>query len=398
MPFAEYADFADCVRKNRSKKNPRAYCATIQKAAEEVALKIQERRVTEVFDLSEAEFETIEEAGGHKRLMATVRILKSGRSKNNRNYRPQALKEAVDQKLFDGIRMFINHDPSKPPMRRPMQEMASAIESTSYHEADKAIDARVEFFDEKFYDYTQRAKKYMGDSINALVRGTRIKGSDGVMEEDIQGIVQPRSVDWVIYPAAGGEILAFEGEDEGAEVDWDKLTLDELKKNAPHLITEMEAERPPDPDPDDDEKDDDEKDDEKDDDAAESLNRAAIEALVQEGVKSYIAGQEAEKAKKTQAAEKVRAKMATSGLPEKTRARVTASFEGATEYEEVKVQKAIDEAKEELKAVGAGPHITGNGPSAGSAANGRTFSVKEDVEAHFGVKPATKEASKEGAK
>lgn len=35
MPFAGYKDFDDCIRKNRDKKNPDAYCATIMRKVEE---------------------------------------------------------------------------------------------------------------------------------------------------------------------------------------------------------------------------------------------------------------------------------------------------------------------------------------------------------------------------
>lgn len=31
MPFGEYKDFEDCVRKNQDKENPEAYCAVIEK-------------------------------------------------------------------------------------------------------------------------------------------------------------------------------------------------------------------------------------------------------------------------------------------------------------------------------------------------------------------------------
>ena len=34
MPFGDYEDFADCVRKNQGKRNPAAYCAAIQRAIE----------------------------------------------------------------------------------------------------------------------------------------------------------------------------------------------------------------------------------------------------------------------------------------------------------------------------------------------------------------------------
>ncbi len=34
MPFAGYADFDECVRKNQDKKDPEAYCATIKRKVE----------------------------------------------------------------------------------------------------------------------------------------------------------------------------------------------------------------------------------------------------------------------------------------------------------------------------------------------------------------------------
>ena len=34
MPFGEYSSFADCVKKNQSKKDPEAYCAVIKKKIE----------------------------------------------------------------------------------------------------------------------------------------------------------------------------------------------------------------------------------------------------------------------------------------------------------------------------------------------------------------------------
>lgn len=34
MPFGDYEDFDDCVRKNQDKEDPEAYCAAIKKAIE----------------------------------------------------------------------------------------------------------------------------------------------------------------------------------------------------------------------------------------------------------------------------------------------------------------------------------------------------------------------------
>lgn len=35
MPFAGYRDFADCVAKNRDKRDPEAYCAAIMHKVED---------------------------------------------------------------------------------------------------------------------------------------------------------------------------------------------------------------------------------------------------------------------------------------------------------------------------------------------------------------------------
>ncbi len=35
MPFAGYKDFADCVRRNRDKNNPKAYCGAIKHRVED---------------------------------------------------------------------------------------------------------------------------------------------------------------------------------------------------------------------------------------------------------------------------------------------------------------------------------------------------------------------------
>lgn len=35
MPFGQYKDFADCVKKNKDKSNPEAYCAVIERTIRE---------------------------------------------------------------------------------------------------------------------------------------------------------------------------------------------------------------------------------------------------------------------------------------------------------------------------------------------------------------------------
>lgn len=343
-------------------------------------------RVHESVDLTEAA--VFEEIDGH--MMASVRILKAGTSKNRRNYPPTLVKEAVDKKIFDNIQMFINHDRKSPePQGRGLQEMVSAIESTSWNDTDKAMDARVEFFDRNFFDYAQRAKNYMGVSINALVKGNR-RVVQGQTFEDVTQWVQPRSVDWVTTPAAGGAILAFEDEEENNVIDWTKITAAELKANAAEVYEAIQAEvktQEPDPEPP----------------AGDKLTAAQVATIVQEAIEKERKENSAKTERQTTARLAIQDAFEKSGLPIPTRTRVMASFEGVEQFDEKVISAAIESAKEELKAVGAGPVITGMGPSGGGddKAEAKSFSVHESVKAQFGFKPAkstNSDDSKEGAK
>lgn len=407
MPFAGYKDFEECVRKNSDKSDPKAYCGSIKAATEGLMAPkkksstptLEEFRGVEIIDFDGGFISAQESEDG--RLTAKIRIIKAGLSKNNRNYRPSALEKAARDGIFNGTRMFVNHtERGKSPLSRGFMDMVSAIESTEYDKENQALNGNVEFFDKDFYDRVNRAKKFAGVSIDSLLRGTRTPQPGGRALEDIHEFTQPRSVDWVVYPAAGGQILAME-EEEGesvGEIDWaaveaeaGTLSAEDLKKNSPTLWKlfhpEGTAEKLP------------VHGNAPESTAAEYVAREDVEEIVIARLTAYEQEQKLIKQKQEAAAEQVRAAFASSGLPPVVRARVMHGFEGISEFSQEAVQKAIDDAKEELKAVGVGPRISGMGPG-GTPASGdgvKTFSVKESVEAQFGKKPAASgDASKEG--
>jgi hypothetical protein len=387
MPFAEYKDFADCVAKNSDKKDPQAYCGTIKAAAEGSGLKpgiIEDFRAIDQFDLNESEFSVEEADDGKKKLVANVRLIKSGLSKNRRNYRATALKESVDKGIWNGVRMFANHSKTVP-LQRPMQEMVAAVESTSWDSKAESVEAKVVFFNKDFYEFAERAKEYMGDSINALVQGTRTRDNRGQVTEDIHRIVQPHSVDFVIYPAAGGMIHSFEGE--GDMIDWSSITSKDIKENAAALYdaikAEVIAETPP-PDP--------PKDPEP---TASALTQEQINGQIKAAIEAHDKEVAETNRKIAVVNEKMLSAFSKSGLPLATQKRVMNSFEGVTEFDEEAVKESIEAAKEELVAVGAGPHITGQGPSgAAGSSSAKSFSVNESIAGAFGMKPAKKEGDK----
>lgn len=368
---------------------------------------LQEFRATEVIQFDDdSVFES--EEGDDGRMMATVRIIKAGLSKNNRNYRVSALQRAAKEGIFDGVRMFRGHSKAGP-LGRNFDELISAVESTEYDDKTQSLNGRVEFFDRPFYEKVNRAKRYMGVSIDSILRGTRTPDPRGGRAlEDIHAFHQPRSVDWVIYPAAGGEILAMESEGDDNVIDWAaveadaaNLTEEDLKKNAPSLWKKFHPETTADKLPIHGHSAQEEEEDEEEDDPPKKGKKAvkkifsqeAVEDIVTQRMTAYQKEQDDIAEKHRLAFEDVKKAFETSGLPPVTRGRLMKGFEGIEyqAYDEKKVKAVIDEAKEELKAAGAGPRITGMG--AGDAPKGKDgeggnsvrFAAMESVGAHFGL-------------
>jgi len=380
MPFGGYKNFAACLKANSDKKDPKAYCATIMRATEEVM-----PTVKEIIDVSEAEFHTDEETG---KMTASLVIIKAGRAKGKlRNYSSQSIRKAAKEGIYDGIRMFVNHS-DKPPTKRGMGELVSAVESTSYDVKKDAVVGNVEFFNKEFYDYAQRAKKHIGVSADHRIRVNYVQeGRDRI--EDVQEVVGARSVDWVVYPAAGGEIISFARESEGAdEVEWTDVTLEDLKAHAPAVLEAFKTELAKESESD--EEDEEGTTDKKNKTAQESvtMTREDMVKLVQEQVTSIQTATDEKLRKQTDTTKKVREFVAKSGLKSLTQARIVNQFADAQEYVEADVKEAVDSAKAELAEAGAGkPRISGMGTSGAQEGEGESHvvSVRESVEAQFGI-------------
>jgi len=214
--------------------------------------------------------------------------------------------------------------------------------------------------------------------------------------EDIYGFHQPKSVDWVLFPAAGGGIEAWESEGE-AVIDWESITEADIQKNLPSLWAKWHPENHGQPGVHGSSQEGEEE--EEDDQPAQTkktpkkkgtdqfVAREEVASIVAEALTAHDKEREKIEEKQRLAADQVREAFAGSGLPPVTQKRLIASYEGIEEFDKTKVEKDIADAKEELKAAGAGPVITGMGPS-GGAGEGTgdqtpTYSVKESVESHF---------------
>lgn len=468
MPFAGYKNFADCVRKNASKKDPQAYCATIMRATEadvsterrtEYAKKgiampdgsypipnvaylkkaikafgrspdsatkhhiikraralgrtdllpqdwkgstakenMDPQPVKEIIDVSEAVFSKDETSG---KMSARIKIIAAGKAQGKpRRYSSQAIRMAAKEGIYDGIRMFVNHS-DKPPTKRGMGELVSAVEDTTYDPKADAVMGNVEFFNKDFFDYAQRARKHIGVSADHRIRVNYVQEGNQTIE-DVQEIIGARSVDWVVYPAAGGEIISFVQESKGVEdVEWSEITPELLKEHAPEVYAKIAQESDPGPDDDPDDDGDEEPDEgDKSKKVKESFTRADVAKMVQESVTEILNASEQKAKKRIDTTKKVRDFVSKSGLPGRTRDRIINQFADATEYVEADVKEAVEGAKEELKEAGAGrPRISGMGTSGSKEGEteSKVMSVREGVESLFiKPKPATKEPAASG--
>jgi hypothetical protein len=205
------------------------------------------------------------------------------------------------------------------------------------------------------------------------------------------------SVDWVVFPSAGGGIEQFitegaEGED---SVEWSELTEDMLKEHAPELYKSLTARE--------DEDDDEEKPDDNgdgngdgDDDSEESvstLTAAGLKAWIDQRVNEGIEAFKQDEAAKAKANEQVASMVDGTTLPEPTKARIKRSFMDKS-FSEADVKESIEEAKAELKAAGVGPKVTGMGVTAASGGTRKIAGKAEEAVAVALGYPTSSEAEK----
>lgn len=345
-------------------------------------------RRQEVFRSLEADFEQEED---------WITIVREGQSENGRNYRRSTLERAVEAGIYNGARMFVDHTDG-PPLKRSIQELVSGIAETkldtSFPDGRARVRGRVEWFNDQFKDFAHRAKQHIGVSHDAMLRGFR-RRVNGRKYEDIEEIKAANSVDWVVYPSAGGgfeQFYAKEGVEMSEAIDWDAIDEEMLKEKAPELYKSLTAKRATEGKQK--QTDDEEEDEEVEEEGKESrqtskqLDEKAVESIVMRALESV--GQK--RAAREETTKKVEAMVNRSTLPDLTKQRVIKQFSTAESFEEDAVKEAIEDAKKEVSAI-AGPRVSGMGPTGNGKVAGSTavaFRAHEAVASAFGIKANNK--------
>lgn len=308
-------------------------------------------------------------------LKPVVVLIRPGMSANRLKWTAPVLRKAVEEGIFDGVRMFRDHN--KPnPINRSMNELVSAVESSRIggpNEKDAkgrpltdAVIGNVKFLDKGFAAFAQEAREYMGTSVVVQYIGERKRDREGPYVEP-KRITNAISVDWVPFPAVPGTGLIDYAQESFTVEKWTDEDIEQLRRERPELFAGTSQEGQP---------------------GSVDVSAVAQEAAKQVAsqIKTAMSEVVAEAVKTTQEqiAQESREKAETLrkiddylkgiALPTSTKSRIRAQFDGAREYNEDELKTACESARAEFdeyrKQAGiTGPMITGGGVT-GSAQEG----------------------------
>lgn len=124
-----------------------------------------------------------------------------------------------DHKIFEGAKMFQNHATDKQMKERPegdLRDWVASLKNVRWDEASKKVRGDAVIADPQFQEKVSHLSKVgllseMGVSIRAAGDASKRK-VDGVDTTYVEALTKARSVDFVTFAGAGGQIEAMEAE------------------------------------------------------------------------------------------------------------------------------------------------------------------------------------------
>ncbi len=180
----------------------------------------------------------------------SVTIIKPGFSANStkgkrRFYPAETLKR--DFKVFEGAKMFVDHATEAEKKARPEGSVHDWVANLTgvFAESDGQVKGIATVFDPPFKAKldalnSQGLLKKMAVSMNAACTWVpeTIEGQEAAR---IDELVASRSVDFVTYAGAGGQVEAMESDAVNDEWELDSISEAELRKRRPDLVTVIES-------------------------------------------------------------------------------------------------------------------------------------------------------------
>ena len=277
----------------------------------------------------------------------TVTVIKPGFNTSKKRYYPKDTLER-DFKVFEGLKMFADHQTPEEERAQPERSIRSWVGSIKkvFTDADGTIKARAAIIEPWMKEKLSNLKDAgllheMGTSIVASGEG-RKTDVDGHETHYIERLVHGRSVDFVTYPGAGGQVECYESAQPEDEYDIDVIDVEGIKERRPDLVERITVE------------------------IKESLDvevtqmtevekelktlKESNETLTAEndGLKTKVAATEAADAKRI-AQDGIAVLIKDAELPDATKARLTEQFKEAGSVDGV--AEAIEAARVELAAL-----------------------------------------------
>lgn len=174
----------------------------------------------------------------------TLTVIKPGFNKSKERYYPADVLKR-DHKIFEGAKMFADHQSDKESRERPEGSVHNWVASIKkiWAESDGTVKANADVIDPPFKAKLEElAKKNllqeMGVSIRAV--GEAVVGKiEGIKTNIVESLQRGRSVDFVTYAGAGGLVEAIEAE--SFDNDVDLVSEAELRQRRPDLVELIES-------------------------------------------------------------------------------------------------------------------------------------------------------------
>lgn len=177
--------------------------------------------------------------------IVTIRIIKPGFNKDKSKYYPSEVLERDADKAFKGLKMFADHPTRDDERQRPERSVRDWVGNLTevWRQPDGSIWGKAVIIQDWLKEKLRGLRdtnllEQMGVSIVALAQ--LVKGQvEGENTAIVESIIQGRSVDFVTYPGAGGQVLAYESL--SREHDVGLVSVAELREARPDLLEDIEG-------------------------------------------------------------------------------------------------------------------------------------------------------------
>jgi hypothetical protein len=195
----------------------------------------------------------IEAAPGSREVVIDIIEAGMGNARDRRLYDAKMLEDNAG--VFANAKMFVDHLPAE--VERKMKGLPRSIRDLTGRIKESwwdpkggpngrgSVKGRATIAAPWLWDLVENDPELVAVSINAVGRTRPGVGPDGKPAHMVEAITACQSVDWVAAAGAGGRIVGFLESHFGTEgqnvaIDWEALSVEDLRANRPDIVDSIE--------------------------------------------------------------------------------------------------------------------------------------------------------------